>query len=189
MVPHLAINTYMKSVLYKESSVTTLEPVEWIHKFNQSGLLNLFRVPHYHRSNINLIIIKQLMCLVHDECLRVSAPIPITDMLIHWIMLLPHLGLNLAKQFGKKTSEHDLVEKMKDKFKLVKKPCGYSITSITYPVVKVAMQILSGKVMRKCRMDEVPTPVVSLATQCVEGMQFNWVCYLCSEFLENCREA
>lgn len=59
-------------------------------------------------------------------------------------MLLPHFELNPAKAFGRKTSEHELAKKMKDKFKLMKKPCGYSINSITNP------------------MDEVLTPVVSL---------------------------
>lgn len=56
--PHLAIETYMERIYYKESSVTTLEHVEWIHEVNQSGLLNLLWVPHYHRSNINLIFIR-----------------------------------------------------------------------------------------------------------------------------------
>ena len=40
--------------------------------------------------------------------------------------------------FGGKASECDLTETMKDKFKLTKKPCGYSITIITNSVVKVA---------------------------------------------------
>jgi len=47
---------------------------------------------------------------------------------------LPHSGLNLAKEFVGKMSECDHAEKMKDKFKLVKKPCGYSITLIIDPV-------------------------------------------------------
>ena len=94
--PHLATNNYMKRVFYKESSVIALEPVEWIHRVNQSGLLNLLWVPHYHRSNINIICIKKLLTLVHDGCLWLGAPIPITDILIHRIMLLQHEGLNLA---------------------------------------------------------------------------------------------
>lgn len=38
-------------------------------------------------------------------------------------------------------------------------------------------------------MDEVLVPMISLAAQCTEGVHFNWSCYLCSEFLVNCREA
>jgi len=110
-------------------------------------------------------------------------------MWIHRITLLPHSGLNLAKEFGGNTGEHDLVEVMKDKFKLVKKSCGYSISSIMDPAMKVVTKILARKVMRKCRVDEVPVPVVSLAAQCVEGLQVNWAHYLCSELLSDYREA
>jgi len=70
-------------------------------------------------------------------------------------------------------SERDLAKKMKDKFKLVKKLCRYSIINISNPAVKIAMQILARKVMRKFCVDEVLTPVVSLATQCAKGIQFN----------------
>lgn len=63
------------------------------------------------------------------------------------------------------------------------------ISSINNVVVNVVMQILVGKVMRKCHMDEVPVLVVSLAAQCAEGVQFKWLDYLCREFLENCCQA
>jgi len=85
--------------------------------------------------------------------------------------------------FGGKGGEQALVESMKEKFKLVKKPRGYAISSICDPAVKVAMQILARKVMRKCCADEVSMPVVTLAAQCTEGVQFNWLDYLRREFL------
>ena len=94
-------------------------------------------------------------------------------MLIHIITHLSYESLNPAKAFGRKKSKCDLAEKMEDKFKIVEKLCEYLITSITDLVVKVSTYILASKVMRKCRADEVPTPVVSLAAQCIEGIQFN----------------
>lgn len=51
--------------------------------------------------------------------------------------------------FGRKGGKLALGEAMKEKFKLVKKPQSYSISSIYDPVVKVATHILVGKVMRK----------------------------------------
>lgn len=42
------------------------------------------------------------------------------DMIIHRITHLPHEGLKLAKEFGGKTREKDLVERMKKEFELVK---------------------------------------------------------------------
>ena len=51
--------------------------------------------------------------------------------------------------FGGKGGEQALIESMKEKFKLVKKPCEYAISNMCDLVVKVATQILAGKVMRK----------------------------------------
>jgi len=88
-----------------------------------------------------------------------------------------------------KSDELAIMEAMKKKFKLEKKKIHYAISSINNVTVKVTTQILVGKVMPKCRVDEVPTPVFTLTAQCVEGVQFNWANYLCKEFLENCCEA
>lgn len=82
----------------------------------QSRLLNLLWVPHYHCTKINTTCVQQLVTLVHDECLCLGVPIPIKNMLIHRITHLLHEGLNFAKDFGRKTGERDLAEKMKKKF-------------------------------------------------------------------------
>jgi len=76
-------------------------------------------------------------------------------------------------EFCGKASEHALSEVMKEKFKLVKNPCGYAISSIYDPAIKVVMPILASKVMRKCLTDELSALVIALAAQCTEGFQFN----------------
>jgi len=106
--------------------------------------------------------------------LWLGGPIPIIEMLIHGIMHLPCEGLNLTKAFGENMREKDLVETMKRDYGLVKKLRGYSIFSITDPTIQLSTQILAGKVMRKCCADEVPAPIVSLAAQFANDMQFNW---------------
>ena len=73
-----------------------------------------------------------------------------------------------------KSDDLAIAKAMKKKFKLEKKKRGYAISSINNPVVKVAMQILVGKVMQKYHADEVPIPVVALVAKCIEGVQFNW---------------
>lgn len=78
---------------------------------------------------------------------------------------------------------------MKNEFGLINKLCGYSICSITDKVVQVSDQILACKVMRKCLADEVSTLVISLAAQCMKGVQYNWAQYFCKEFLLNFCEA
>lgn len=66
---------------------------------------------------------------------------------------------------------------------------GLHINNIKDKVVIVATQLLARKVMRKCLADEVLAPVVALAEQCIEGVQFNWVEFLYKDFLTNCEEA
>ena len=70
--------------------------------------------------------------------------------------------------FGGKGGVQALAEAMKEKFKLMKKRRGYAISSICDPMVKVATQILVGKFIRKCHVDEVPALVIALATQCTK---------------------
>lgn len=109
--PHLVTDTLMHRVFYKVFGVIALDPRQWIKGVDKVGLLNLLWVSHYNRAYITLIVIKQLLCLVHDGCLWLGDPIPIIDMLIHRINLLLHSSLNPAMVFGKKTGEHDLAER------------------------------------------------------------------------------
>lgn len=51
---------------------------------------------------------------------------------------------------------------MKAKYKLEKKKMGYAIFSIKEKWVRVATKLMAVKVMRNCRADEVPMPVVVL---------------------------
>lgn len=55
-----------------------------------------------------------------------------------------------------------LAESMKAKYKLEKKKRGYAISNIKDKGVHIETQLLACKVMRKCRDDEVPMPVVAL---------------------------
>jgi len=159
---HLVTDQLMHHVFYKYSGVTMLEPRKWVKGVDKAGLLNMLWVPHYNHTHITMVLIKQLLCLVHDGCLWLEELIPITDMLIHRITQMPHSRENTTMAFGGKIGESDLTEEIKDKFKLAKKPHGYAITSITDPIVKVATQILAGNIMCKCHVDEVLTPVVAL---------------------------
>ena len=78
--------------------------------------------------------------------------------------------MNISKG---KSDDLAIAEAMKKKYKLARTKRGYAISSISDKVVKMTTQILAGKVMRKCRADEEPVPVVALAEQCTEGVQFN----------------
>lgn len=68
-----------------------------------------------------MICVHQLFTLVHDGCLWLGGPIPIIDMLIHRIMQLPYKSVKLAKEFGRKTGDKYLTERMKRDYDLLKK--------------------------------------------------------------------
>ena len=43
--------------------------------------------------------------------------------------------------------------------------------------------------MRKCRPNEVPAPIVSIAVNCAEGYSYKWIEYISREFLVDVRDA
>lgn len=82
---------------------------EWAHDVEQSRLLNLLWVPHYHCTPINATCIHQLLTLVHDGVLWLGGPIPITDMLIQRLA-----ACATNDEVGhKRTSYEQLVEEVK----------------------------------------------------------------------------
>jgi len=154
----------------------------------KAGLLHLLWIPHFHRTPITIFVIRQLLYLVHDGYLWLEEPIPIMEDLIHHISQLPCKGKDHATT-TRKGNDLALTEAMKAKYKLEKKKRGYAISSSKDKWVHVATQLLVGKIMKKFHANEVLAPVVVLAEQCAEGVQFNWSKFLCKEFLTNCHEA
>jgi len=121
-------------------------------------------VPHFHHAPIIIFVIKKLLCLVHGGCLWLEEPIPITEHLIQRITQLPCKGDDTIDISEGKRNDLAIVEAMKN-YKLEKKKRGYAISSINDKIVRVVTQILAGKVMCKCHVDEVPMPMVALAEE------------------------
>jgi len=142
--------------------IIELEPRKWLRGVEKAGLLNLLWVSHYRCAPmtifaclVTIFVIRQLLYLVHDGCLWLEEPIPIPDHLIHRITRVPYAGEDATNISEGKSDDLAIAKAMKEKFKLEKKKRGYAIFSISNPAVKVATQILPGKVMRKCCADEV----------------------------------
>lgn len=114
------LSFHIWKVYYEEMGVTTLETMEWVCDVEKLGLLNLFSMPHYHRTPINTICVHHLLMLVHDGYLWLGGPIPIMDMLINRITQLPHKGANPKKEFRGKIVEKELADKMKKDYNLLK---------------------------------------------------------------------
>ena len=75
---------------------------------------------------------------MHDGCLWLEEPIPITDHLIHRITRPPCTREDPANISEGKSDDLAIAEAMKKKFKLEKKKRGYAISNINNPTVKVA---------------------------------------------------
>ena len=159
--PHLAIKQLMHCVVHTTTRMTALELGKWLKGVEKAGLLNPLWVPHNNYTPITVLGIKQLLYLVHDGCLWLEEPIPITVGLIHRISLLPYKGRD-PMQIATRRSDLVLMEAMKTKYKLEKKKRGYVIASIKDRGLCITTQLLAGKVMRKCRADEVLVPMVAL---------------------------
>jgi len=119
---HLATEHLMHHIIDTNTGMTALEPRRWLKGVDKAGLLNLLWVPHYNGTPVIVVVIKKLLCLVHDGCMWLEELIPITDRLIHWITRFPYTGENSAMIFCGKGDEQALTKSMKQKFKLVKKP-------------------------------------------------------------------
>ena len=78
---------------------------------------------------------------------------------------------------------------MKDCFDLTKGKQGYQTLTIRHQNIRFTVDLLACKVMRKCKPNEVPTVIVSIATNCAEGYSYNWAAYIAKEFLEDIHDA
>lgn len=128
----------MRHIIEIKMGMTELEPRKLL-RVEKVGLLNLLWVPHYNHTPMTVLVIKQLLCLVHNGCLWLEELIPITDMLIYCITRFLYTRKILSMIFGGNGGELALTKSVKEKFKLVKKSCGYAISSICDPAVKVEM--------------------------------------------------
>lgn len=89
--------------------------------------------------------------------------------LIHRISPLHFKGHDPAAIAGK-SSDLAFADAMKAKYKLEKKKRGYAIASIKDKGVCITTQLLAGKLMRKCRADEVLVFLIVLVEHCAEGV-------------------
>jgi len=77
--------------------------------------------------------------------------------------MLPYHKKDPATKFMGKSEDKEMAHTMKETFRLVKKSHGYEINSIGDHHFCFTAHILVGKIMRKCRGNEVPSILVSLA--------------------------
>lgn len=63
---------------------------------------------------------------------------------------------------------------------------AYDFADIQDKALRFIVQLLAGRVLRKCQPNEVPAGAIDLVAQAKEGKQYNWCMYLLNHFMEDC---
>jgi hypothetical protein len=87
-----------------------------------------------------------------------------------------------------KDEEKALAEEMKKKYGTARGTRGIIIKWINNEATQLGANILSRKLLRKFRKDEVPVRVIEVADQCAEGTFVRWVPYLLNLFQVDCKD-
>jgi hypothetical protein len=82
--------------------------------------------------------------------------------LIVSITVYPSWGMDLVEFLDDKAREKDIEEEMKKKYGTDKGTRGIIIKRINDYATQLGVKMLSGKMLRKCRREEVPAGVVAV---------------------------
>lgn len=64
---------------------------------------------------------------------------------------------------------------------------AYDSVDIEDHTLRFTVQLLAGRVLRKCRPNEVPAGVVDLTLHAKDGKPYNWCLYLLNQLMDDCR--
>ena len=96
-----------------------------------------------------------------------------------------HLG---AHFFGKKL-DRKLATKLTRELKLTKGTRPYDFADIEDHALRFTIQLLVGRVLKKCQPSEVPTGAIDLVVHAKECKQYKWCLYLLNQFMDDCKDA
>jgi hypothetical protein len=94
-----------------------IEPQIWATGLHKVGILNLFYIPHFGRSQEINSCIKMLLSCVHRGYLWLDRPVSIdTDLIVYTLSVYRRKGRTPHCYFFDKKNEKTLSESMKEKF-------------------------------------------------------------------------
>jgi hypothetical protein len=108
--------------------------------------------------------------------------ITVDPTLIHRITRLSMQGSDLQEFYPGKVANRTLAQRIKDTYGDVENRMrDYKVPSIWNGTVRLACQLIAGKIVRKNIPTQVTGFIVDLAGKCVEGLQMNWEKYLVNQ--------
>jgi hypothetical protein len=183
----LAPHKYLTMTKGKNSKII---PQSWIHNLAQSTLLNVIKIPHFRRHQEVNACVKLLLSCYHGRYLWLNCHITLDPMLINRIIGMSMQGPDPQDFYPRKKMDHALSQRIKDTYGDVEKGTrSYKVASIQSNTVRLAYQLIAGKLVRKNQPTQVTGFVVNLAVKCAEGLQMNWEKYVVNQLELDCREA
>jgi hypothetical protein len=132
------------------------------------------KIPHFGRHQEVNTCVKLLLSCFHGGYLWLDRCITVDPALIHRIIRLSMQGLDPQDFYRGKAADRALAQTIKETYDDVEKGTrGYKVVSIQNGVVRLACQLIAGKLVRKNRPTQVTGFVIDLARKCVEGLQMN----------------
>ena len=123
---------------------------EWIERLAPSSLLNLLRIPYFGRSMELNAVVKVLLSCVHDGYLWVDQKIDLNVDVIHRITGINKVGADPSTHFVGKNLDQKLATKLTKEFNLSKGIRAYDAIAIQDQALRFTIQLLVGRVLRKC---------------------------------------
>jgi hypothetical protein len=127
-------------------------PQPWNMDLAQSTILNVMKIPHFGRHQEVNMCVKILLSSFHGGYLWLDRHIIINSALIHQITGLSMQGPDPQDLYPGKVVDRALAQKIKDTYDDVEKgKGGYKVASIQNREVRLAFQLIVGKIVQKNR--------------------------------------
>jgi hypothetical protein len=131
----------------KKSSIF---PQPWTKEITRSTILNVMKIPHFGRHQEVNACVKILLSCYHGGYLWLDKRVTVDPVLIHMIIGLSMQGPDPHKLYSGEVVDHALAQRIKDTYDDVEKgKKGYKVASIKDGTMRLAFQLIAGKLVQK----------------------------------------
>jgi hypothetical protein len=149
----LAPHKYLARTKGKNSKIV---PQSWTMNLVQSTLFIVMKIPHFGRYQEVNACIKLLLSCYHGGFLWLNRCITVDPTLINWITGLSMQGPDPHDLYPGKVTDRALAQRIKENYGDIKKGMrGYKVASIWSDTVRLAYQLIAGKLVWKNRPTQV----------------------------------
>jgi hypothetical protein len=133
-----------------------IEPVQWIMRLYNSGIMNLLGIPHFGNGKNVSLCVKQVFTCIHGGILWMKRPMQIDVALISKIIGLSTVGTQTNDYLENKARKKELAEQVKVEFETTPGNKCIVIKDINDNAKWFANKLMECKLLRKCYREESP---------------------------------